>query len=319
MKNSWLLAVTLLIIIGCKSKRTTLADDQTVSTEEFIEFFPEIKLPFTIADSAIARKNNDSSLIGYKVFTQIVGDTVLFPQFGSKGRPRIYPIGKVPVKKAETYVFVKAITQEKKAVYLLTFDKNDSFKAALPLLIQDTDPQTVQTGGMDTRYTIYKNRQRKKADGTPSYRKDAYVYNSEGSYMLILTESNEEQTANAAIVNPIDTFARKGKYSGDYIKDKRSMIAIRDGKDSKMMRFFVHFEKDNGACKGEMRGEATFVQPNLAVYRESGDPCVLQFAFTSNAVTLKELEGCGNYRDIKCFFEGSFPRKKEVKPKTRKK
>jgi hypothetical protein len=34
---------------------------------------------------------------------------------------------------------------------------------------------------------------------------------------------------------------------------------------------------------------------------------------------MKEVEGCGSYRDIKCFFEGSFPKKKEVKPKAPKK
>jgi hypothetical protein len=33
---------------------------------------------------------------------------------------------------------------------------------------------------------------------------------------------------------------------------------------------------------------------------------------------MKEVEGCGNHRDIKCFFEGTYPRKKE-KPKTSKK
>jgi hypothetical protein len=34
---------------------------------------------------------------------------------------------------------------------------------------------------------------------------------------------------------------------------------------------------------------------------------------------MKELEGCGNHRDIKCFFEGSFARQKEIKKKPVKK
>jgi hypothetical protein len=244
-----------------------------------------------------------------------VGDTLLSRQFGTKARPKIYPIGRVPVKKAETYVFVKAVTPEKKGVYLLTFDKNSEFKAAIPLLVPDSDPQTLQTAGMDTRYTIYMNRQRKKPDGSVIYRKDAYVYNNVGVYTLILTESNEDMRATGDLVNPIDTFSLKNKYSGDYIKDKRNMIAVRDGKNSKTMRFYVYFEKDKATCHGELRGEATFVQPNIAVFRESGDPCVLQFVFTANSVSMEELEGCGNYRDIKCFFEGSFPKKKAVKKK----
>jgi hypothetical protein len=315
MKNSWLLTVALLILFSCKSKRTSLADDQSVTSDEFVEFFPDLRLPFTIADSVLLKKSNDSLLIGYKTFTQLTSDTVLSRHFGSNARPKLYPVGKVPVKKAETYLIIKAITADKKGVYLLAFDKKNVFKASMPLLIRDNDPQTVQTGGMDSRYTIYTNRLVKKADGTSTYRKNAYVYNSEGMYTQILTESNEEASANSAVVNPIDTFTRRHKYAGDYIKDKRNMIAVRDGRNGKGIRFFVHLEKEQGACKGELRGEASFTQPNIAVYRENGDPCVLQFVFTASSVSMKELEGCGNYREIKCFFEGSFPKKKEPKPK----
>jgi hypothetical protein len=315
MKNYWLLAITLLVMVGCKNKRTTLTDDQAaVSNEEFVDFFPEINLPFNIADTSLLKKNNDSALIGTKVFSQIMGDTVLTRVFGTR-KPKIYPIGRVPVKKAETYLFIKAISPDKKAAYILTFDKENKFTAAMPLLVLDADPQTSQTALMDGKYTIYLNRQRKKADGSPIYRRDAYVYNSAGVYTLILNESNEDVAATTDLVNPLDTFSRKHKNSGDYVKDKRNMIAIRDGKNGKTMRFFVHFEKDKGACRGELRGEATYTQPNIALYRESGDHCVLQFSFTANSVTVTEVEGCGNYRDIKCFFEGSFPRKKEPRPK----
>lgn len=315
MKNTWLLALTLIVLIACKNKRTTLKDDaETVSSEEFVDFFPEMRLPYSIADTSLLKKNNDSALIGNKIFSQMVGDTVLKKVFGTR-KPKLYVVGRVPVKKAETYLFVKAISADKKAAYLLTFDKDDKFTASLPLLVLDTDPQTQQTAGMDSRYTIFMNRQRRQSDGSSIYRKEAYVYNNAGVYTLILTESNEDMVATSDLVNPLDTFARKHKQSGDYVKDKRNMIAIRDGKNSQTMRFFVHFEKDKGACRGELRGEATYTQPNIAVYRESGDPCVLQFSFTANSVTLKELEGCGNYRDIKCFFEGSFPRKKEPKPR----
>jgi hypothetical protein len=315
MKYSWLLTLALFVLVGCKSKPTKLTDDQTISSDEFVEFFPEMNLPYTIADTSLLKKSNDSLLIGNKIFTQIVGDTVLKRVFGSKGKPKIYPIGRVPVKKAETYLFIKAVSGDKRAAYILTFDKDNKFTASLPLLVLDSDPQTSQTAGMDGRYTISQNRQRKKADGSSIYRREAYVYNSAGVYTLILTESNDDVVATTDIVNPLDTFSRKQKYSGDYVQDKRNMISVRDGKNSKTMRFFVHFEKDKGACRGELRGEAIYTQPNIAVYRESGDPCVLQFSFTANSVSMKEVEGCGNYRDIKCFFEGSFPRKKEPKPK----
>jgi hypothetical protein len=322
MKNSWLLVIAVLLVMfsaACKSKPKTLAGDEAVTPEEFIEFFPEISLPFSIADTSISKKNNDSSVIGNNIFSQIVGDSVMRAQFGTKVKPKIYPIGRVAVKKAETYIFVKAISPAKKGVYVLAFDKDKVFRAALPMLVQDADPQTSQSASMDTRYTISQVRQRRKADGQVNYRKDAYVYNNIGVYTLILTESNEDVAVSGDVVNPLDTLARKHKYSGDYNRDKRNLVSIRDGRNSSLLRFFVHFEKDKGTCRGEIKGEATFVQPNVAVFRESGDPCVLEFRFTANAVSIREVEGCGNYRDIKCFFEGSFPRKKEPKPKVKKK
>ena len=317
MKKSWFLIVLIFFMAGCKSKPTSLADDQEVTPDEFIEFFPEMNLPYNLTDSAsVFKKNNDSSLIGYKVFAQIVGDTVLSKHFGTKTRPRIYPIGRVPVKKGETYILIKAIAPAKRGVYLLAFDKKDSFKAALPLLVIDNDQQSTQSAEIDKSYTITTMRQRKKLDGTSTYRKEVFVFSSDlEQYTLILTESNEGPAGMEDIVNPLDTVSRRHKYAADYVKDKRNIVSVREGKNGNHVRFFIHFEKDKGACKGELRGEANFVQPTVAVYRQSGDPCVLEFTFTSNSVSLKELEGCGNYRDIRCFFEGSFPKKKEVKPK----
>lgn len=317
MKNSWLPVILLLILSGCKGKPTSLADDQVVTSEEFIEFFPEISLPYNLSDSAsLFKKNNDSTLIGNKVFMQIVKDSVMTRLFGAKAKPRIYPIGRVQVKKkGETYVFVKAITPAKRGVYVLAFDKKDSFKAALPFLVLDSDAQSAQSAEMDKSQTITTMRQRRKTDGTSTYRKEVYVFTDLGQYTLILTESNEDKAGAEDIVNPLDTLPRRHKYAADYTTDKRNIVSIREGKNGSQIRFFIHFEKDKGTCKGELRGEASFTQPNVAVFRQSGDPCVLQFTFTNNSVSLKELEGCGNYRDIRCFFEGSYPKKKEAKPK----
>ena len=126
----------------------------------------------------------------------------------------------------------------------------------LPLVVVDADAQTSQTASMDGKYTIFLNRQRKKADGSTVYHRSAYAYNNAGVYTVLLNESNEDVAATADLVNPLDTFSRKHKYAGDYIKDKRNMIAVRDGKDARTMRFYVHFEKDNNTCRGEVRGEA---------------------------------------------------------------
>jgi hypothetical protein len=41
--------------------------------------------------------------------------------------------------------------------------------------------------------------------------------------------------------------------------------------------------------------------------------------FNPSGVSMKELEGCGNHRDIKCSFEGYFDRRAASKPKPSKK
>src|SRR6185312_11410154 len=162
--------------------------------------------------------------------------------------------------------------------------------------------------------------QRRASDGTTVYHKDAYVYNEDTGLLLILTETNEAKNKIPPVYDPIDTFPRKHKFSGDYYQpsgrlsqDKRNLVAIRDGKDPSRFQFFIHFEKDEGTCNGELKGEAKFVSPGVARYRSYSDPCALEFSFKSDGVSLKETGGCGVHRDIKCFFEGYYERRKTAK------
>ena len=308
MKSGWAF-VLILFILGCSNEKNS-SEKGGMDVQDFFGFFKTVKLPYIIADTSFNRLSRDTPIIQTEIFTQFVGDTLLSKNFG-KATPKIYPVGRVSVKKAETYLFAKAISGSKKVAYLLVFDKENVFKAALPLIVLDSDRETSQSALMDNKYTIALSRQRKKPNGDLGYKREAYIYNNIGVFTLILTESNDDLATTADVINPIDTLSRKNKYSGDYFVDKRNFVSVRDGRKFSELRFFVHFEKSKGTCKGELRGEATLTKPNVAVYQESGDPCVLQFTFSANALSMKEVQGCGNYRDIKCFFEGVYPRKKE--------
>lgn len=315
MKKSMLVLVLPFLLMCCKGKKIKLEDGDEVSISDFIEFFPDAGLPFRMADSTITRKETDSLLIGYTIFTQFVPDTVLSRQFGKKGKPKIYPLGKVVIKKNETYLFIKAMSPSRKAGYVLVFDKEQKFVASMPLVIADSDPSTSQQAEMDTKYTITTLRQKKSSAGQLLYKKDAYVFNSAGIFTLILTESNDMSNAVNTVINPIDTLPRKNKFSGDYVIDSKNFVSIRDGKKEGSLMFFIHFEKDKGTCVGELKGEALFTGASKAVFRQSNGPCVIDFNFTSSRVSIKESGACGTYRDIKCFFEGSFIKKKAPKQK----
>ena len=314
MKNYIVLLPFLLLLWSCKEKKTSLKDDEEVEVTDFIEFFPEVTLPFRVADTSLLRKQTDSSLIGYKVFTKFIPDSVLQQDFGKTGRPAIYPLGRVTEKNKDVYLFIKAVQGSKRVSYLACFDEDDKFLAIMPLVKTGFDSNTNSFGLLDKKFQITTYRERKKPGGESTYKKNVFIFNnSANNFMLILTEPNEEIIEN--VINPIDTLPKKHKFSGDYIVNKRNFISFRDGKNPTHLLFFVHFEKSNGECIGELKGAATLNPNGTAVFRESGNPCAVEFNFTTGAVSMNEVGGCGSYRDIKCFFEGKFPRKKEVKPK----
>jgi hypothetical protein len=315
MKKTLIIFLLLFLIVSCKSKKTTLADNDTVEIADFVEFFPEIKLPFQIDDTLLMRKETDSSTIGYKIFTQFIPDSVIIRQLAQESKLKIYPLGRVSIKKFETYLFLKTISSSKKAVFIIALNNDNKFIAGMPLVVVDKDPSTLQMGLMDKKYTITQTVQKKKPDGEFTEIKSVYILNTEArNFSLIMTDQGIAEQERE-IINPIDTLPHKNKFSGNYIKDKRNYVSIRDGKKPSEILFFVHFEKDNGECTGELKGEASIHGIRTALYSAIGNPCVLEFTFTGNTVSIKEQQACGSYRDIKCFFDGSFIKNKESKPK----
>jgi len=315
--NKYLLLIILSVLaVSCKSKKVTLAgnDDGELSVSEFIDYVQPLPLPYAMTDTILRRKEPDAASINYKLFTRLIPDSLLVRYFGAT-RPRLYAIGKIKAPKAETYVFVKCVTSGKRMLYLVCFDRKDHYAASRPVLYSENSPGVWGSVGMDSKYTLTVTRYRKGANGEIFHTTDDYIYNDAGSFNLILTESNENKNRVLPLYNPIDTLPRKHKYSGDYAQDKRNIVSIRDSREAGRFHFFVHFEKDNGECKGELKGEAKFVSPGVARYRAYSDPCSVEFTFDGGGVSMKELGGCGVHRDIKCFFEGYFERRRVAHPK----
>lgn len=318
MNKYLLLAVLSVLVVSCKSKKVSLAgnDDGALSVTGFIDYFQPLPLPYAVTDTILRRKEPEAASINYKLFTRLLPDSLLTRYFGSGVRPRLYAIGKIKVPKAETYVFIKCVSSGRRMLYLLCFDPKDHYSAARAVLYSDNSSGVWGSAAMDARYTLSLTRYRKGSDGQVYHTTDDYVYNNAGGFSLILTESDENRNRVLPVYDPIDTLPHKHKFSGDYAQDKRNIIAIRDSKETGRFYFFVHFEKDNGECKGELKGEAKFVAPGVARYRAYSDPCAVEFAFDGGGVSMKELGGCGVHRDIKCYFEGYFQRRRTVHAKT---
>jgi hypothetical protein len=312
MVRSWLLLLLVFSFFACTSKKANLAGDEPVEIDDFIESFQVLKLPYLLTDTALSRKKLDSFPVSKKIIQQFIPDSIFKSDFGKGTNPKFYALGRVPVKDGETYLFLKAAAPGKAVAYILCYDKDNIFKAGMTIVPGSSDRALVNEGGMDRRYSIIRNRSRKKPDGQVIYNKSVYVYNSAGVFTLILTESNETVEVKE-IYNPIDTLPHKNALSGNYVKDKKNFISIRDGSKPNRALFFMHMEMNNGDCVGELKGELDLVKPNLAVYRKADDHCALEFSFTNNSVSIRELEACGNHRGIKCVFNGIFPKKKDPK------
>ena len=83
------LLFVLIVMLACKSKKTNLSGEDPVEVSDFIQFFPDVKLPFQVADSNLLKKENDSLLISYKVFSQFVPDSITTSIFGKNVKPKI--------------------------------------------------------------------------------------------------------------------------------------------------------------------------------------------------------------------------------------
>lgn len=309
-----LLVASLFSACGHK-KKPSLSGNEPVAIEDFIESFELVKPPYEVSDADLDKKEKDSLLIATKIFTQFVPDSVLTKLFGKNAKPKFYLGKRVEVEKQEIYLFTKAIAGDKKAFLVLCFDKRNKFKAWLPLLLHDENKATTQVSGINKKYEFYKSTLLKKPDGSTGEGKEVYFYSDDaGRFLLIMTDALDERVKE--IINPIDTLSRKNKFSADYIKDKMNLVSIRDGNKPGKLDFFIHFEQNNGECTGELKGIANMISANTAEYKQSADACALQFSFSASSVSIKELQPCGAHRGVKCSFDGTFTRKKEIKKKT---
>ena len=318
MRKCILALFIVITFFACKNKKVSLQGDQQVELNDFVEAYPKTELPFSVVDTSM-ENIADTTTINYNIFSQFVPDTLLNEPFGKDRKLTIYPVARFEVKDKEKYLVTYVQAKNKEAVYVIVLDSKNKFSAFLPLVATNTDKQTVTTTTIDKKLGININREW-KVDETLYYQRNTYAYNNVGMFTLVLNETNDQRKKAETEINPLDTFPKKNKFSGDYYKGKTNFISLRDGKDAQTYQFFVHFENDDeDKCSGELKGDLTITSPTTAIYRENSDPCVIDFILTGNQVKVKEKGSCGNYRGIKCFFNDTYTKKKEPKVEKKKK
>jgi hypothetical protein len=316
MRTYLLWAVILISLFGCKNKKQSL-DPGHIEADEFFNAYSDLKLPFTVSDTSL-QQLKDTNTISYSVFSQFIPDSIFNNPFGKDRKLVIHPVGKFGEREKETY-FITLVTGKNNAgVYLSVYDKN-KFMASMPLVVSDDD-ERVTTASVDKKLSISINKEW-TINNDIYYNRIIYAYNNVGLFTTVLTETNEDRRVEKTVSNPLDTFPKKYKYSGDYVKGSRNIVSVRDGKNPDEYLFFVYFENANEeeSCGGELRGMMKMVSEKAGIYQGEGDPCKLDFSFTANGVKVKETGSCGNYRGIKCFFNDTYTKKKEAKATFKKK
>jgi len=309
-----LFSLGLFCLVACNSKKTS-GEGKTYTYNEFTESFRKATLPFTLTDTGFI-KNTDTATIRDKDFISLLQVSAVNEIFGKGAKVKFIPLWKIEGATEEDYFIIKAQTSRKKAALLMVFDKDHQSKAGFSFLVPDDDPTTIQTSFIDKAYSISKSTIKKNQNGGISEGKDVYVYDrASKNFTLVMTDPLEEREPE--LINPIDTLSKKHKLAGDYVKDKRNIVSIRDGRKQNLLTVFIHIEKGTD-CIGEIKGDATISSPTTAIYQQAGDPCVLQLNFTSSSVRLTELDGCGSRRGLDCKFDGSFARKKQPTVKSTK-
>ena len=304
-----------LLCFACNSSKTVEEEESEDTYEKFNSYFKTASIPFQISDTFFL-KNKDTAALRGASYTSLLGDSITTKTFSKGVKVKYIPLWKIDLPEGGHYFIVKAEANRKKAAFLFVFDQQNQINASFPFLIPDEDAKTHQVSVIDKAYSISKNVSRKGENTIVAEGKDVFAYDKEAkSFVLVMTDPLDEK--NLDIINPIDTLSRTHKLAGDYSKDKRNFVSVRDGRKPNLLTVFIHI--DNGKdCNGEIKGDATITSATTAIYQQPGDPCILQLNFSGSTVRLSEVEGCGSRRGLTCSFDGSFTRKKPAATKTKK-
>ncbi|MEN9372131.1 MAG: hypothetical protein RLZZ64_1206, partial [Bacteroidota bacterium] len=263
MRKAFTLILISLFFFACKQQEKDINTDEDIETTDFILAFPEKQLPIQFYSKDINQKESDSFYIKSSVVSKFIPDSVFRPDFKQLKKVKFYRKARYKAEETnETYLFLSAEEKNNKKVYLVCYNEKNEFAAAMKLIEKTNEAGLTMEGGIDKRLTIIKTKYKESPDKKSYYEKSAFVYNTEGLFTLILTDSNLP-LEKGNIYNPIDTLGKKDPLSGDYKIDETNFVSIRDGAKTGKLQFFINIEKSGGKCSGTLRGDLVQVKPKV--------------------------------------------------------
>lgn len=306
---------SLIFLISCADKQTDLSIDEPIKPNEFVAAFPLLEKNFTALDNEIIALA-DSIKIHPRHLNQFIPDSIVSSLAEGEKKYAFHALGRIQ-KKEEIYLLLVSIRNKLPSVFVVALDIKNNYLASKKLYTVVKDDKYSYNLSINREPTFFVSKEKTNNEKEFKYSKVGWAFVNR-SFIPVVKESNERSELNTVLINPIDTFATNNKYSGNYVEDKRNFISIRDGRTKQEYLFFLHTEKNNGTCIGELKGEMKLTDSTHAVYSVGGDPCIIDFTFARNSIAIKEKGSCGNRRGMDCFFDDAYAKKKEPKKKIEK-
>jgi hypothetical protein len=314
MRKVYFLLV-LVSVVACSEKKTDLSGNTPLKINDFNKAFKTAKLPISLADTNLMAYT-DTIEIGRKALAQFVPAPVVEEIMAIKNnKTKLFPVFRIE-KEDAYYLLLNVQEKAKQTLAVIVFSKKNKFLDFKIL----TEFNATHKGSQLYGKTLSINKEpsflveetKMGEDNSLTYEKTAWAY-TDSSFRLIYFDSNKKsETKN--IINPIDTLASNNLFSGDYARDNKNFISLRDYNSPNKYLFFLHFEKQEGTCVGELKGLLDFTK-NQATFNEKGDPCIIHFDIAGNMIKIKEDGNCGNHRNMTCYFNDAYDKKRKAKKK----
>ncbi len=315
MRN-WLWLAVLCCVMACSEKKTDFSGNTPLKINDFNKVFKTVELPISISDSNLS-KLRDTIEIGAKALGQFVPDSVVENIIPAKDQKAVlYPLLKIE-KEAEYYLMLNVHRPTKDEIAVVVFSKKNvylDYKIITSFLVEHKGSRHYgKSVSINKEPTFLVEENKMDEENVLVYEKNGWAF-TENHFRLIYFDSNKKPESKT-IINPLDTLATNYVYSGDYARDAKNFISLRDftGVANKY-QFFIHFEKKEGTCVGELKGLLNF-NKNQATYTEKGDPCIIHFTISGQIIKIKEDGNCGNHRNMTCYFNDSYDKKRKPKKK----
>ncbi len=314
MRRCYLYGLVCLMM-ACSEEKTDLSGNTPIKINDFNKIFKVAVLPVTISDTNLNRFT-DTLVIGRKALAQFVPDSIVENIVSKTDKKAVlHPIFKIE-KEEEYYLLFRIQHSTNFEICIIVFSKKNKYLGYKVITdFKEENKGSKQYGKIlninkEPSFLVEENKM--SADNSLTYEKKGWAY-IDSTFRLIYFDSNKKPE-NSKVINPLDTLPMNNPFSGDYGRDAKNFISIRDYTVQGKYQFFMHFERDNRDCVGELKGLMSFTK-NTATYTEKGDACIIHFKIDGNQISIKEDGNCGNHRNMTCYFNDTYNKKRKLKKK----